>query len=150
MHEARRVARNLLSQRIDEWDCQRAGVACFLGERGHVERRALAGGRDGFSVLGREKRGKGAGASERAFEARHGGEQTLVAERVGAALVGEDELEAQKSKKTVSFLPWSTTFQSRVPSLAGRAISVARRSAGTRARMASSPFAGSFGDRKSV
>ena len=84
-----------------------------------------------ISAWAPESAGARDGARQRAFEARHRREQLLVGQRLGADLVGEEQLEAQKSKNTVSSLPCSTMFHSSTPCRALRAISVARRAAGT-------------------
>src|SRR6478736_3599605 len=148
MHVARRVRRNggdLLRQCRDERNGERAGLARLGGERLGVEGGLGAHLRDGLRVRGRHDAAIGARLCERRFEARHRGKQAFVGERRRAALVGKDELEAQKSKNTVSSRPCSTTFHSSVPSPALRAMSVERRSAGTSARIGSAAFAGSSG-----
>src|SRR4051794_34544923 len=144
MEVASGLGRDLLPECAHKRDGQRAGIARLLCERGYVECRPLACDGDRFGMLRRNDADAGASACKRRFEARHAYQQVRVAERLCATLVGEDELEAQKSKKTVSFLPCRITFHSRTSALR-RATSVERRSAGTSARTGSSALAGSSG-----
>src|SRR5687767_4371864 len=148
MHEARRGGRRGGDSRrelVDERYRQRARVSRLAGERARVERFAPGHLVDRPCLVGRDESRARARQGQRAFEARHGRQQLLVAERVSAALVRENEVETQKSKNTVSPLPCSTTFHSSTPSLLLRATSVGRRSAGTRPRTGSSALAGSSG-----
>ena len=147
VHMARRLGRDrsdLCGQLLHEGNGQRARAPCARQRRG-VELRAIANARDGFCVRGGQETLARRGARQRAFEARHCRQQLRVGQEPGADLVREQELEAQKSKNTVSFLPCSTTFHSSAPSPRFFAISVARRSAGTRLSTGSSAFAGSSG-----
>src|SRR6267143_986671 len=141
----RRGGAHLIGKRLDERDGQGARLARGARERRAVEARTLACLANDFGVRGSEKSVSSARSCQCRFEARHGAEQLFVAQCRRAALVGKDELEAQKSKNTVSPLPCRMMFHSSAPSPTSRAISVARRSTGTSASTRSVPFAGSSG-----
>src|SRR6185503_803819 len=147
VHVVRRLGRDagdLRGQLLDEGNGQRAGAAFAHQGRG-IELRALADARNDLGVGGGQQTLARRGARQCALETRHRREQLLVRQDLGAVRVREEERKAQKSKNTVSFLPCSTRFHSKVPSGRFLATSVARRSAGTRLSTGSSAFAGSSG-----
>src|SRR5690242_4095010 len=140
-----RNGRDLRGKRLYESNSERARLARIAGEGGAIEARAGARLRNYVCVALSEKPASRARSRKRRFEARHRGEQLLVRQGGGATLIGKNELEAQKSKNTVSSRPCRMTFHSRVPSPIRRAISVERRSTGTSARTGSLALAGSSG-----
>ena len=138
MDIARRLAGHLAGQFAHE------GIASVPasrldGKAPRVELRFGAGAHDRSACSrGTARDCTARAASKRAIAARNARPKALR-----RCAVGKDELEAQKSKKTVSFLPCSTTFHSSAPSARFFAISVGRRSTGTRASTGSSALAGS-------
>ena len=107
MHVARCLGRHrgdLRSQLLHERNRQRTRPAGARQRRG-VEPRALADPRDDFCLRGRQETLARRRARQCAFETRHRRQQLLVGQEPDADFVREQELEAQKSKNTVSFLP---------------------------------------------